>query len=218
MAKEYGIKFGSGALSLTSGLAPTFIHFVRLDTGGTVAPPGITQIINGIGIYKFSYTPSFPIYFEIDGATTVLGSDRYIHGMLDRIDQVDQDVAGISAMVSGFGASLVGTSGYLLGISAFLAAQGNTLLGTSGILLPLVGISGQVADISARIGTTASSFGSTSVDPGTLFGYMKRIQEFNEGAQVYVKSSGLWSLFSRSSSTLLSSKTVAETATEVTRS
>lgn len=193
MAKEYGIKFGVGALSVTSGLAPTFIHFVRLDTGGTVTPPGITQIIAGIGIYKFSWTPSYPIFFEIDGATTGLGGDRYMHGILDRIDQVDQDVATANASL------------------------GSSMLGASGILLPLAGISSQIAIVQNRIGDTTSSYGTDSVDPVTIYGYVKRLLEFGEGAQVYTKATGVFALSSRGSTTLLRSLTTTESSTEVTR-
>lgn len=88
-----------------------------------------------------------------------------------------------------------------------LAAMGSTL----------VAIGNTSGDFSTRIGTTASSFGSTSVDPGNIFGYLKRLQELYEGNQSYVKSTGLWSLYSRGSSTLLSTKSLSNDANGVTK-
>jgi hypothetical protein len=305
MAKEYGIKFGTGALTATAGLSPTFINFVRMDTGGTLTPPGITALIPALGIYKFNYQPSFPIFFEIDGATTGLGTNRYIQGTLDPNDRVDEFTQGISNLIFQYGQSLValgntnvalgtsnialgttnvaiGTSGYAqailnFGIGQSLVALGNSnvalgttnvAIGTSGyaqailnfgigtsivalgntnvalgtsnyawgntnfaigtsnlaqgvtILSVVNGISSFAMgfnSVLASIGTTASSFGDTAVNPGTLYGYLKRLQEFNEGNNTYIKATGLWSVFSRGSSTLLAYKTLAETASQVTK-
>ena len=68
------------------------------------------------------------------------------------------------------------------------------------------------------IGSTASSFGSTSVNPGTLYGLGKRIQEFLEGNQTFNKTNGVWDIYSRGSSTLLVEKTLTDTSTQTTRS
>ncbi len=67
------------------------------------------------------------------------------------------------------------------------------------------------------VGYTASSFGSTSVDPGDIFGMVKRNQENFEGNSSFLKSSGVWSIFSRGSSTLLSVKTLTQDTTGVTK-
>ncbi len=76
---------------------------------------------------------------------------------------------------------------------------------------------GQVATVNAVIGTTASSFGSTSVNPGDIFGVVKRLQENLEGNATFLKSSGTWSIFSRGSSTLLTTKTLTQSTTGVTK-
>lgn len=69
------------------------------------------------------------------------------------------------------------------------------------------------------LGSTASSFGSTSADPSTVMGYVKRNQEWNEGNSTFGKSSGVWNVSSRGSSTLLAQKTVTDSAgaTNVTK-
>lgn len=66
--------------------------------------------------------------------------------------------------------------------------------------------------LAERIGATFSSFGSTSADPGTVFGFLKRSMEFWEGNQAYTKSSGLLQFFSRGSgsSTLLRERTITD--------
>ena len=74
-----------------------------------------------------------------------------------------------------------------------------------------------VTNVSALIGSTSDSYGSTSVDPSTVFGYLKRNQEIMEGNQTFLKSSGQWEMYSRGSSTLLSVKTLTSSVTGVTR-
>lgn len=69
-----------------------------------------------------------------------------------------------------------------------------------------------------QIGTLSDSFGSTSTDPTTLIGWAKRNQEFQEGDSTFDKSSGVWSVSSRGSSTLLVEKTLTNTTSEATKS
>lgn len=71
--------------------------------------------------------------------------------------------------------------------------------------------------INTLIGTTSSSFGTTSVDPATLFGYLRRAQEYAEGIQTFTKASGVWDIKSRGG-TLITQKTLADTTTSTTRS
>ncbi len=71
-------------------------------------------------------------------------------------------------------------------------------------------------NLSAQIGYTGSSIGSTSVDPGDLFGYVKRAMELSEGNQTFIKSSGQWAIYDRGASTLLRMKTLTSSTTGVT--
>ena len=71
-----------------------------------------------------------------------------------------------------------------------------------------------VQAVDEQIGTVADSFGSTSSDPATVFGYLKRALEFWEGNALYTKATGIWQIFSRGSSTLLRQKTLANDNTE----
>lgn len=65
------------------------------------------------------------------------------------------------------------------------------------------------------LGNTTSSYGTSAADPTSVFGFLKRSQEIAEGNSVYTKATGIWDLSSRGSSTLLRSKTITDSATEV---
>lgn len=271
MAKKYWLKFGSGDPASTSGLAPTFIHFIKFD-GTTLTPPGITQPITGVGMYQFTYTPSFSIAFAIDGATTGLSSsNRYIFGNLDPNDRLDEIIGEQGSTLSAIGTTLIAQGATVSGIAATLVAQGatvvaigntltaqgtnisaigttliaqgstlvgmgttflafgSTMLGVAATLVAqgatVVAIGNTVAAIgssagalAAIIGTTASVIGDSATSPGDLFGYLKRVREFLEGTQNYVKSSQAWSIYDRSGATLLASKTMTNNSTQVIRS
>lgn len=159
MAKKYWLRFGSGDPTDNAGLAPTFIHFVNAVDGSTLSPPGITQLISGLGLYTFEYAPTFSIAFVADGATTGLdASDRYIYGALDPLQDIDN-----------------------------------------------------------RLGDANSAIGTTNTDPTTAFGMLKRAQEVVEGNAEFTKSSGAWEIKTRGG-TLLATKTLANTASQVTKS
>lgn len=379
MANTYWLRFNASvAPYTTSGLAPTFINFAKFD-GTSLTPPGITAPFASLGIYQFSYTPSFSIAFVVDGATTGLSnSDRYIAGVLDVTDSLSLDLAntgstlvGIgntaiaigltnSAKLTNEGATLVaignsvsvlalqstltslGSSVSVLALGTTLTAIGNTLtaigtaqsndgatliaignslsvlalgstltaigteqtnmgatlvsIGNTGIAIgsttladvvaqgsTLVGIgntsialgSTTIADIlalgssvsvlsigssvaamgvtlsaigltisgmgntlsgigatlifddsalgasllalDAKIGTVSDTFGTSSVDPTTLFGKVNRLQEDAEGQGSFNKTTGIWSINSRGGS-LLATRTLTNTATLVNKS
>lgn len=156
--KTYWLQFGSGNPTDNTGLAPTFIQFYT-QAGATVAPPGITEIFTGSGLYRFQYAPTLSIVFVADGGALLSNSDRYVTGVLDPIQAVDE-----------------------------------------------------------VLGQTSDSFGSTSVDPGSAMGYLKRALEFNEGNADFQKATGVWSISSRGSSTLLRTKTLTNNITEADKS
>lgn len=157
MAKDYWIKFGSADSRTNTGLTPTFVVFHSRST--TLAPPGISEVITGTGMYCFTYGATQGIVFQVDGGAGLATSDRYVSGALDPIQAVDE-----------------------------------------------------------KVGYITDSFGSTSVDPSSALGYLKRVQEFLEGNAVFTKSTGVWTISSRGSSTLLKSKTLTDTASTATKS
>lgn len=70
-----------------------------------------------------------------------------------------------------------------------------------------------VQAVDQTIGQPTDSFGTTLVDPTTVLGYQKRNLEFNEGNKTYIKSTGIWDIYSRGSSTLLREKTLTNSVT-----
>lgn len=191
--RPYWLSFGASAVS---GLAPTFIHF-RTTAGGTLAPPSISEP-GSFGMYLFNHDPITQVAFICDGATSGLAfSDRYVQGVLDPFDQ--------------FGVTLVaiGNTGAALGTTAVALGTSILALGTS---LYAFGVTN-----SALVGNTSSSFGTDSVDPTTIFGFLKRAQETREGDETYTKSSGALTISSRGSSQLLATKSISDTTTETTK-
>lgn len=218
--RDYWAVFGSGAPSTKSGLAPTFITFITA-TGANGTPPAITEP-GSKGLYKFSYDASATmISFVLDGATTGLStSDRYVVGVLDPQDTFGVTLNAFGVSLNALSTTMIAQGATIVGIGASLNAASVTL---GGIGLSLVGIAATltpvatgVAGLVTSVGSTASSIGSTSVDPGDIYGFLKRAQEFQEGNQTYTKATGILDYMSRGN-TLIAEKTISDTATETTR-
>lgn len=94
MAKQYWLKFGSGSPTPFTGLTPTFTIFSAAGLT-SLAAPGITEMPSGSGLYSFQYAPTLSIIFTADGGSALSSSDRYITGVLDPIQTVDQKVGTI---------------------------------------------------------------------------------------------------------------------------
>jgi len=81
----------------------------------------------------------------------------------------------------------------------------------------ITGTMDPVDAVDEKIGFGSDSFGSTLTDPSTLFGFAKRAQETAEGNANFNKSTQVWSVSSRGSSTLLFTKTLSNTASEANK-
>lgn len=196
MAKNFLLQFGTGLPSLNTGLAPTFSVFRVIPGGGATTPPGITELPTTTGLFYFTYgmsAGSNAIAFVVDGFTSALGSARYIAGELDPSQFVDEQ----------------------------LTAQGTTLVAIGNSLTALGNSFGFGSSLLAVIGSTASSFGTTAADPATVFGFLKRLQEFNEGNSNFAKTSGVWDIYARGNavgaSTQLIQKTLTDSGSIVTK-
>ncbi len=109
--------------------------------------------------------------------------------------------------------SLLSSSVSLMAQGVSLTAQGLTSFGQGTSLLAL-GTTSTAYAIQAglAIGSTASSYGSTSIDPVDLYGFLKRARELAEGNQIYTKATGILDLYVRGGATLLIEKTISDTA------
>lgn len=158
MAKNYLLRFGSGNPSGYAGLSPTMTVFKFVPGGSALVAPSISEIPTLTGLYTFAYAATIPIAFVCDGGSGLSVSERYIVGILDPVQAVDQ-----------------------------------------------------------TIGQTYDSFGTTAIDPSTLMGYAKRSMEVQEGNATFNKTTGVWDIYSRGSSTLLREKTLENTSGNITK-
>jgi hypothetical protein len=134
------------------------------------------------------------------------------------------NISGMSAtpapgITEFFGTGATGIYGFQYGSTAsaaFVIDGGSTL--TISSIRYIVGSIDPVMSVDQSIGYQTDSFGSTNADPTTLFGQVKRAQEFNEGNKVYTKSNGLWDIYSRGSSALLREKALVNSTTSATSS
>lgn len=203
---NYWFSFGAQP-SAAASLSPTFITFTN-TSGATSAAPSITERPPGSGLYTTSYNATVSMAFVLDGATTGLAtSQRYIAGCFDPQDNMSATLTVIGSSLSVMGGSLIVMGSSLSVMGSSLSVMGGTLnaIGTT-IASMNTGASG----IAALLGTSASSFGSTSADPTTVFGFLIRAQEFREGNRTYNKTSGVLDYYSRGSSTLLREKTITD--------
>ncbi len=140
--------------------------------------------------------------FSLGTSGIALGSTNVALGTLNLAQGTSIVAIGVTGLA--YDASLIslGNTAVALGMTiSSLIAQGTT----------------NTAELLLRVGTTLSSFGSTSVDPGDLFGFLKRAQEFREGDQSFAKTTGQWDISTRGG-TLLISKSLSNSSTAVTKS
>lgn len=215
--KTYWLKFGPTSAADYTGLFPTFTIFNSLGITA-LAAPGITEIPAASGLYRFQYDPTTPIVFECDGGATLSSSLRYIVGSLDPNDKIDEDVTALGTSITAISSTqlALGSSLNFLSVSLgySISALGDTLIATG---LTLATIGNTILALNTTIGTTASSFGDTNIDPETIFGMTKRLQEILEGDAGFNKTTGVWNIYSRGSSTLLRSKQLSDGQTSATK-
>lgn len=262
MAKFYSLQFGAGDPRTFTGLAPTFLIFVRMTDGATIAPPAITESLTSSGIYQFSYGVTQPISFLADAATTSPGAaGRYVVGQIDPVDRMDEvgvtlvaigtsnialgtsnialgttgvalgttgvalgitNVAlgttnialGLTSIALGLTSIALGTTGVALGTTAVALGTTNVALGTTAVAIGVT-IESMITGLSLSIGSTASSFGTSSADPTDLFGYMKRIAELIQGQEQFVKGTGVLTMLDRTGGTTFVARTVSNNASLV---
>lgn len=208
MAKNFIMQFGSGNPATNTGLSPTFSVFKVVPGGGTPtgasAAPGITEIPSATGLYYFSYLPLTSVAFVIDGGAGLAAIDRYIVNSIDPIQDVDEQLTGVGNTLAAYGATLVALGTTCAALGTTFVSLGESLSLISSEFLPF-------------IGNIADSFGSTSSDPSTVMGFLKRSQEVQEGNSTFTKSTGVWDVFSRGSSAQLFEKTLTDASGVVSK-
>ncbi len=237
--KTYYLRFGVGDPRTLTGMNCTFLIFE--SAGVTLASPSITESLTGSGIYQFSWGTTTSIAFLADAATTSPGAAlRYVTGSLDPSDRADE--YGNSLVALGTTSVALGVSNFALGTSNLaqsvaitaqavsILAQGvtNIAIGTSNIALGTTAVAigttlmgfgvSNVAlgsSILSIIGTTASSFGTASTDPSTVFGYLKRLAELDQGQETFNKGTGVLTMLDRTGGSTLNQRTISNNSSLV---
>lgn len=214
--KYYSLKFGSGDPRTYTGMNATFLYFVNMTNGATLAPPAITESLTGSGIYQFQWGTTTPIAFLADAATTSPGAAlRYITGELDPADRADE-----------YGASMIalGTTHIGQGVTSIALGTSNIALGTTAVALgtTLIGIGlSSIAlgtTITNWIGSTSSLIGNSTTMPSNLFGYLRRVDALLEGQQRFTKGNPATLVqYDWTGATTLSSRSITNSVTLVTK-
>ena len=95
MSKTYVVVVGSGNPATYSGLSPTMSIFQNYISGAgwtNAVGPTILETGSGTGLYYFNYEPLTPYAFVCDGGSALSSSDRYVKGVLDPIQAVDEKI------------------------------------------------------------------------------------------------------------------------------
>lgn len=67
------------------------------------------------------------------------------------------------------------------------------------------------------VGLPTDGIGDNSTVPTTMFGFIKRIQNWLEGQSTYTKATGVWQAYDRTGATLISQRTITENTSTVTK-
>lgn len=165
--------------------------------------------LSAIAATQSAYAPIIIPGYSITVQSYSLGIQNFSLGIDIRTISTQgfsQSVENYSAIVQSY--SLAVQSYSLISQGSSVSIEGFSLT----VALYSLAIQG-----SSLIGDTASSFGTSSVDPTSVFGFLKRAQEDREGNETYVKASGILDTYSRGSSVLLVQKTISDTSTETTK-
>ena len=147
---------------------------------------------------KTGLTPTFLLFFDQTGAVQSKPS-------------ITEVVAGSGAYGFSFASSATQSIFFLASAATTFATVADGFI--SGVLDPVLAVDQNTSSI----GALTDSFGTTSQDPTSLVGYVKRLQELLEGDQSFAAATGIWAMYSRGSSTLLRDKTVVNSGSSVTK-
>lgn len=205
---------GRAVTLMVAGISNLIAGYSTWTAGYSLNVAGISNIIAGQSVMVAGYS------IQIAGYTNwVTGYSLSVVGLSNLIAGESVLIAGYSTLVAGYSTQIAGYTNWVTGYSLQVAGYSNLIAGESSIIsgISLIAVSSGNSAILAVIGSTADSYGSTSADPSSLFGYMKRNLEFHEGNAIYTKSSNTWAILSRGSSTLLTTKTLADTASSTNK-
>lgn len=191
-----------------------------LSIGTTLTGYGVSAFAQGATLFGFGVS-------NLAQGVSITAQGVSITAQGASLSAQGSTLFGIGTTLTGYGVSAFAQGSTLFGIGTTLTgfgvsgfASGSTLTGyavsiyAGNVSLYALGLT--LGTLDARIGATTSTFGDSSTDPGTIYGYLKRVQEFLEGDATFTKSTGAWAVKSRGG-TLLASKTLTNTSSAVTK-
>lgn len=204
---------GTGAYQF-SAESSSFPIFFRVDGGGAVADASrwISGVLDPVLAVDNQVTAEGVTLVALGSTVVGIGTTLIAQG--STITGIGTTLLAQGSTVVGIGTTLLGIGSTIFGIGVTQIAEGATILGIGTTLLAIG--STLIAEESI-IGTLTDSFGTNSIDPTSVIGYLKRLQEFNEGNATFNKITGCWTIDSRGSSTTLATKTLTNTATTATK-
>lgn len=129
---------------------------------------------------------------------------------------------GTTAIPPGITESPAGTGVYRFTYGATIAMFGQVDWGAgvpSGVRYSRV-VLDPIQAVDERVGgilNNNDSIGSTSTDPSTVIGYLKRSLEFWEGNATFEKSTGTWLIYDRGGTNVIRTKQLSNNATAATK-
>lgn len=165
MATLIAVAFSSTDPRTYPSLAPTFLTFKNAVDGSDISKPAISQL-STTGVYTFLYSATVPTYFLLDGITTA-STDRYVFGVVDPVQQVDNQLSILSTSLLASASTLaaLGTTSVALGTTNVALGTTSVALGTTNVAIGTTTLAGLTLNFA--LGTTAVALGTTSVALGT---------------------------------------------------
>lgn len=192
----------SGVRYVTGSLDPADEIDLRLsEQGSTLVAIGATALSTANSVFGLGSTLSAQ-----SATLSALGTTAVSYGLLNF-------ALGTTSVAYGSANFALGTTAVALGTTAVALGITNVAIGTT-----LSGLGTTIVVTVAGIGNAGSTIGGISSNPIDLFGFMKRAQEFWEGNAGFNKTSGAWSVYSRSSSILIATKTLTNSVSGITKS
>lgn len=195
---QTGVAIGTSNIAL--GMTNVAIGLSNIALGNTAIAFGVSTIAFGSTLVGLGNTG---LAFGQTGVA--IGTTNLGYGLSNISLGMTNVAIGMTNLGYGLSNISLGTTNVAIGLSNIALGTTAVAIGTS-LSFALIGI-----------GNTASSFGDSTTNPVTLFGYVKRLQEFLEGNQVYTKSTGGLVFSSRGSSYVLASKTVSDSVSQTTK-
>lgn len=213
---------GSGIYTFTWGTT-TAIAF--LVDAATTSPGAAGRYVTG------SLDPADRID-EVGTTLVAIGISNIALGTTNVALGTTNVALGVTSIAQGNTMIGLGTTAVALGITNIGFGSSNIALGTTnvaigttiyaleqniGTTLVAIGNTGFAIGTSlyGLIGTTASLIGDSSTDPSTLFGYLKRLAELDQGQETFNKSTGALTMLDRTGATTLVTRVIANNATMV---